>query len=343
MKLQNGAHSPKKKGNFISNNFIISKNDTPQRKTGKIISIVALILIVAAIVIGGLIIFNYANAKNDKDNLLSMIPASETSSDGVSDPDVSGDDVVPIEEDEFNESGILKELEELYALNSDFIGHMYIPDTGLDVPVALTKTEPDNKKDSYYLNHTLEKESDPYGTPFLGWQSNIASGYQDKIITAYGHNSKAGDFFETVKLYRDIEFYKEHPILYFDTIYGKGQYKIIGRFTEYCKSGTYYFGFHEYTNVSEEGWNKYLTELDKRNFFNTGIDVDYEKDNLLALSTCNDEIEASATTPYRDVLVARKVRPGESLDIDMSKVTKNEDMIQPEGWVKKFGKANPYK
>ena len=42
------------------------------------------------------------------------------------------------------------------------------------------------------------------------------------------------------------------------------------------------------------------------------------------------------------VVVARKVRPGESYAVDTASAKANTDMIMPEVWVQQNGKANPY-
>ncbi|MFZ2537506.1 MAG: class B sortase [Oscillospiraceae bacterium] len=358
MKMQNGEHGSKKKskssGGFIKDTFIISKNDTAQRKTGKIISIIALVLIVASIVLGGLMISKYVIAKINNDNMEDLIPTSEVSSDaGVSGTD--GEGVIAPTPDEFDKDGILLGLSDLYQLNNEVIGWINIPGTKLDYPVAKRPNNEDPKiANGYYLNHTLEKKINPFGTPFSDYRATFANGYQSANVTIYGHNSKSGDFFETVKYYKDIEFYKENPIINFDTIYGKGQYKVIGRFTEFVDPNQPFFAYHDFVDFNPNAadavqnaeaqarHNEFMTELGKRNYYESGVDVKFG-DNFITLSTCNDEIQGAQDTPYRDVLVARKVRPGEDATVDVSKIQKNTDVIMPAGWIKKFGKENPYK
>lgn len=234
------------------------------------------------------------------------------------------------------EHGVLSKFKDKYVENNEFLGHIKIPGTLLDNDVML------GVDNDFYLDHNIKRESDPYGVPFVDYRASVGKDLQSSILTIYGHNSKNGDYFEAVKSYKDIEFYKKHPIIEFDTLYGSGQYKIIGRFTEYVKSGTKFFNYHDYVNLDEALFDEYMKELDKRNYYNSGIDVEFS-DQLIALSTCNDEIEGWRDTPYRDVLVARKVRPGESAEVDVEKIEPNEDMIMPKGWQEKFGKENPYR
>ena len=358
MKIENGKQTSTKKnkgfGGFIKDTFIISKNDTPQRKNSKIISIVALLLLVAALVFGGIMISNYLGDSNQEDPG-SIITSSGASPDDVVDPEPGDEGDIPEKApDEFDADGILLELSDLYKLNKDVIGWVNIPGTQLDYPVA-KKSVGENPTaeevkiaNEYYLTKTLEHKHDPYGTPYVDYRATFANGYQSDNITIYGHNSKDGAFFETVKEYANIDFYKENPIVNFNTIYGSGEYKIIGHFTEFTdsvtaeKEGIEWFNYHDYVEMDEKLFNKFMTNLDARNFYNTGIDVEYG-DSILTFSTCNDDIQGPVDTPYRDVLVARKVRPGEDSTVDVDKITENTDMIMPAGWIEKFGKENPYK
>ncbi len=356
MKMQNGEHGSKRKGKssggFIRDTFIISKKDTPQRKTGKIISIIALILIVASIVLGGLMISKYVVAEANRKKMESLLPSSDVSSDAGTSSGDGGEVVAPVA-DEFDENGILLELSELYKLNNEVIGWVSIPGTKLDYPVAKRPNDDVKLGNDYYLARTLEHKYNAFGTPFADYRTSFATGFQSANVTIYGHNSKSGDFFESVKMYKDIEFYKEHPTLKFNTIYGTGEYKIIGRFTEHVDSDSF-FNYHDYIKfnpnpkdaeqnaLAEKVHNKFMAELGKRNYYESGVDVKFG-DSFVTLSTCNDEIQGALNTPYRDVLVARKVRPGEDATVDISKIKENTDMIMPAGWIKKFNKENPYK
>lgn len=254
---------------------------------------------------------------------------------GMSSSQTSSTDVSS--EEEINpEYGILAKFTDKYLQNNEFLGHIRIPGTLLDSDVVL------GVDNSFYLDHNVLRESDLYGIPFVDYRASVGNGGQSSILTIYGHNSKNGDYFEAVKDYKEIDFLKANPIIEFDTLYGSGKYKIIGRFTEYVKPNTKFFNYHDYINLDESLFDEYMAELDKRNYYNTGIDVEF-KDQLIALSTCNDEIQGALNTPYRDVVVARKVRPGESIAVDKEKILPNEDMIMPQGWQKKFGKVNPYR
>lgn len=297
-------------------------------KSNKPFIIIGIAVVAIALVVAGFFLIKGMSGKPN-DDTSSITPVS--SEDNTSSTD-EGD--VPEVVDEFDpELGILTKFVDQFMLNREFIGHISIPNTLLDIDVVL------GADNSYYLNHNLNRESDPYGIPFADMNARFSHENQSPIVTMYGHNSKNGDYFEAVKSYKDIDFYKENPLIQFDTIYGSGTYKIIGTFSMFVEGD--FFKYHHYHNVDEKDFNTYLKELDRVNYYETDIDVKFG-DNLIALSTCSDEIIESPTTPYRDVLVARKVRPGESTEVDTSKIVPNQDVVMPDGWIKKFGKKTPF-
>lgn len=318
--------------------FIPNSNDSQNRKITKILSIVALVVIIAAIIFGIAIITKYATAGAVTDTYSDLYqPSSEDTSSTVSGETSSG--LSSVEADKFDENGVLVELSKLYAENNDLIGHISISDTKLSYPVVQGD---DNK---FYLDHTLYKKQNPFGIPFLDYRATVMDGFQSTNLTIYGHAANDGTFFAAVKDYKKLEFYKEHPTLTFDTIYGKGTYKIIGFFMEDTRvKNPKRFSYHDFINITTEDssdYDKFIKDLDKRSYFDTTVDI-LPGDNLVTLSTCSTEVDASLTTPYREVLVARKVRPGENVEVDVEGAKYNDDIVMPDGWVKKFGKTKPF-
>ena len=240
------------------------------------------------------------------------------------------------------ETGVVSDFNPLYEKNNETVGHISIPGTKLSTPIV------QGTDNVYYLNHNFFRESS-LGVPFVDSRATIKQDYMSTNITIYGHAAKDGSYFAPIKDYRTVDFYKKNPIVNFDTIYGKGKYKIIGAFIAKVKNTASTtddpeeFNYQDYIDMSsEEQFNAYIAEVTKRSYFKTGVDVEYG-DQLLTLSTCDDQIDSSDKTPYRMVVVARKVRGGESINVDVSGATANTDMIMPKAWQEKYKKANPYK
>ncbi len=312
-----------------------------------IISITAVLLVVV-LVLGGLVIRKYARIQAQQEDLNNLYPDAVTettsgSSGGSSDGFGQQTDIPEEPESEpiDTATGILPSFEELHKINSDVIGFVKIPGTRLSTPVV------QGQDNSYYLNHDYYKQN-ALGIPFADANATITPDKQSLNVTIYGHSAKDGSYFAPLKDYNSLEFYQKYPLMTFDTIYGKGTYKIVGAFLAKVKTKAdeaedpEWFNYHSYIDMTNEEFDTFVKEMNKRTFFNTDVDLTYG-DQLVTLSTCDTEIIPSGDTPYRMVVVARKVRANETTQVDTSKATANKEMVMPKAWQDKYGKANPYK
>lgn len=292
-----------------------------------IIIIIAAVLVLAVAVMGFLVWRKYNTIDQDIDKSNQLYPSATSSTDtGTGGGTTSSEPIIvddtPEEIDPV--TGVIPDFNELKNTNADTIGHIRIPDTQLNTPVV------QGTDNTYYLNHNFYGKS-TLGVPFLDYRATVTQEQMSNNLTIYGHAAANGTYFAAVKNYTSLDYYKEHPLIYFDTIYGKGIYKIFGAFTarvttaEHPEANAENFNYHDYINMDEEQFDTYLAEIAKRTYFNTDVDVVYG-DQIITLSTC---YSSDLGTPFRTVLVARKVRGGESTEVDVEAATVNEDMILP--------------
>lgn len=301
---------------------------------GIVITVIAAILLIAVAVMGFLVWRKYDNINRDIEDSNKLYPGAQTTS---SQPAGTGDDTSeptssePIIIDDTPEAvdpvtGVIPDFNELVSTNEDTIGHIRIPDTQLNTPVVQTT---DN---IYYLDHNFYGKS-ALGVPFLDYRATVSQERMSNNLTIYGHAAANGTYFAAVKNYKSLDYYKQHPLVYFDSIYGKGVYKIFGAFVAKVKTDSNaandpeYFNYHDYVDMDEAQFNEYLAEIAKRTYFDTDVDVVYG-DQIITLSTC---YSGETGTPFRMVLVARKVRGGESTAVNVDAATVNADMILPTG------------
>ncbi len=310
-----------------------AKKKNNSRVKAIIIGVVAVLLVFAAVM--GFLVWNKYNTIQSNQQKANEL---YTPAQGIEDASNDEDYVAPTEKEEVDpDTGVISDFNQLHEQNKDVVGHLSIAGTKLNTPVVQTS---DNE---YYLNHTFFKKN-ALGVPFADYRATINPDEElnSRNITIYGHASKDGSYFTALKSYRDVSYYQQHPIINFDTIYGKGKYKIIGAFIANTDiSSPELFNYHDYIDVTEGEFNLFLEEMNKRTYFTTGVDVKYG-DYMISLSTCDDQIDSSLSTPYRMVVVARRVRPGESAKVDTSAAANNPNMIMPQAWVDKYGKANPF-
>lgn len=230
--------------------------------------------------------------------------------------------------------GYLEKFAALYAKNPEIKGWIKINNTRVNFPVMQTT---DN---SFYLNHNFDKGYNRYGEPFVDYRCTI--GPSDQLSTntiIYGHNSTLGKLFSDVKKYKDINFYKTTPVINFDTVYEETEWKVIAAFvTSGSDDGGYYFQYHNFIEAqSEEHFDWFIRQIKRRSLYNTTVDVEYG-DKLLTLSTCTDHSELE---DGRVVVVARRVRDGESAAVDTAGATKNPNPLYPDSWYERHGGTKP--
>lgn len=229
------------------------------------------------------------------------------------------------------------EYNEYYQKNNDFVGWIKIDGTPVDYPVVQTD---DNE---YYLTHNFDKEYESRGCIYMDCDSSATLEYTNTVI--YGHNWLDDTVFSPLVEYSDIDFYKEHPIVEYNTRTEMHKWKIFAVIITTAspsEDNGYVFNYI-YPNVGGANFEGFMQEINKRTLFNTGVDVN-SSDKILTLSTCTREVD---TKDYRAdcriVILARMVRDGETATVDVSKVQKNPNPKYPQIWYDLKGLENPYK
>lgn len=214
--------------------------------------------------------------------------------------------------------GYLSKFAAAYAINPDLVGWLTIPNTNINFPIVQCE---DN---DFYLDHSFEGDYDTLGTPFMDFRNEITPELNTNTLI-YGHNWNSGAMFHSLLEYRDLEFYKTTPIITFDTVYEESQWKVISCFEATTDSSIgevfNYFNFVRTKNEERIQW--YIDEITARSFFLTTVDVN-TSDQFLTIQTCaNDRYNTKVC------IVARKVRPGESAEVDVENAVVNENRIRP--------------
>lgn len=228
----------------------------------------------------------------------------------------------------FGGGELLPSAEMLLKENADTVGWIKIDDTKIDIPVVSKLGNPEGN--DFYLTHSFDGSKNKAGTVFLDYRSKIGYKKQSDNLVLYGHNQKDGTMFGQLKKYKgNTDFYKEHPIVHFNSNYETGEYKIISYFVasvlpEQDANGEV-FDYHNYIEFDDKArYEDFISEVMSRSQIITNVDCKYG-DKFLTLSTCSNEFE-----PSRFVVVARKVRKGEEATVDTSAVTMNPDAKEPD-------------
>lgn len=99
----------------------------------------------------------------------------------------------------------------------------------------------------------------------------------------YGHHMKNETMFHDLCNYASKDFYDEHPVIKFDTLFGFGEYQIVAVFRFDTNNDT--FRYNQFTDMDEEHFKNFMNSVHLRQFYDTGVDAEYG-DHLITLSTC---------------------------------------------------------
>lgn len=218
----------------------------------------------------------------------------------------------------------------LYSINNNIKGWISIDDTNISFPVVQTSEE----DPEHFLYRDFKDKYDTFGTPFLDARARLTLEENSDNWVIYGHHMKGKKVFGQLTNYEDLDFYKSHPIIQFDSVYKDMKWKIVSVFvtnTNPNHDNGNVFNYHDYINFeNEEAFNDYIEKVKQRSILDTGVDVAYG-DQLMTLSTCTYEFDDA-----RFVVVARQVRDGEDPDAQVENAVYNPNTLYPQIWYDKF-------
>ena len=165
------------------------------------------------------------------------------------------------------------DLAALAAENSDCVGWLTIPDTGIDYPVMHTPDDPE-----HYLRRDFYGESASGGTPFLDGR-NLAEAENQNLIL-YGHNMMDGSMFKPLMNYLEPNFQETHREIYLELSEKQYRYEVFAVVETNTQCSLY-----QYTDLSDPA-----TESDFRAAILKETDLEgvHQAPGYLTLSTCNN-------------------------------------------------------
>lgn len=167
------------------------------------------------------------------------------------------------------------------AQNPDFAGWIKIDGTKLDYPLMYTPG--DGEK---YLRRNMDGEYSVGGVPFIDEHCSLDPRSDNLII--YGHNMKNGTMFRTLMEYDQKNYWQEHPVIHFSSLYEEKEYDILAAFYDrvYMKTDTC-FKFYQFIDAeNEEDFNEAINYFKGHALYDTGVTASYG-DKLITLVTCS--------------------------------------------------------
>lgn len=193
------------------------------------------------------------------------------------------------------EPEMMEKYKSLYAENNDLTGWLTIPGTVIDYPVMR------NEDNEYYLHHSFYGEEDKYGCLFVKDFVDVNVPSTNFII--YGHNMKDGSMFGDLDEYKTESFFRDHPLIYFNTLYEERTYEIMAVFlSQIYESDDDVFKYYEFYQAdTEDEFLSFYETITDISLYETGVTAEFG-DTFLMLSTCAYHVEDG-----RLVVVAKRV------------------------------------
>ena len=167
--------------------------------------------------------------------------------------------------------GFSIDYDELYSINNDYIGWIYIPDTVINYPLVSSS---DN---DYYLHRTFLKEYNFAGTLFLDYLTKDLS-HSNVII--YGHRMNNGSMFADLEKYLKDTFYEEHNKIYIFTKHELFEFEIISCRVVGLEDECYTVGFSD-----TSAFNSWAARMKDQSRYTTSHALK-DNANIITLSTC---------------------------------------------------------
>lgn len=311
--------------------FIPKKDDSPKVKASKIVTLAAAAVLVVTVIILICLVIGEQRNKKLNDELASQHTTVITSETAPPVTTVTEETTVTTAPPPLV---LLDSMRSFVDENPDTAGWIKVGGTYIDNVVVQTENNSD------YLDRNFYGQKAQPGTVFADYRCNV-NDYDDnqsKNIILYGHNQRDGTMFGTLSYYKvkpssgstkGFDFYVNHPTFEFSNLYEEYTYKIIAAFVievepQHTRDGII-FDYHNYINFGKSRpFDSFRENILKHTAINTGVDFD-ENDKYLTLSTCSNEFE-----PSRFVVIGRRVRDGESAEVDTTLASVNYEAKEPD-------------
>lgn len=237
-------------------------------------------------------------AENERENgkpakeLLKGGQESEKADGDLADSAAEGKDAEEVRMGE-DKVAVLEEYAGLYEENEDMAGWLSVEGTKIDYPVM------QGEDDEYYLHHDFYGQESKYGCLYVRNRADIDKGTN---FVVYGHNMKDGSMFGELDLYLEEGFYREHPLIRFDSLFEKRTYEIIAVFRSqvYDQAEDVFRYYQFYEADTEEEFDDFYENIKALSLYDTGVEAQFG-DQFITLSTCAYHVEDG-----RFVVVAKR-------------------------------------
>lgn len=193
----------------------------------------------------------------------------------------------------------------------DVVGWLRIPNSNINTPI-LQRAE---KVNDYYLSHNIKGQLDKNGSNFADRRCDFSTGKREDLswnTVLYGHSwtdNLNGSLFDQIKRFRNVEYAKSQPYIYFSTTEENMAWEVFAVFDADINL--------PYNRPDLEGKQReqLLNIVKSLSIYDYGIELKPD-DKILTLSTCTYQVagfpKQKHPTDFRYVVMARLVPKGQA-------------------------------
>ena len=213
------------------------------------------------------------------------------------------------------------QFEQEWKKNQDFKGYLTLEGTALSTNVV------QGTDNTYYRNHGFDG-TEGGRIAYLDYRANI-EGPSSQLMIYLPHANNHKKFGELVQ-FKNLEYYKEHPVITFNSLYSNAKYKIFA--VALFPSG--YEGI-PYQSCMETSDKTQLTTLVKKALEHSILEIPVDvrdTDELLTVMSEDLSLKDENGKYARIAVFARKIRDGESEAVNTQKAVVKPNAHMPEDW-----------
>ena len=165
--------------------------------------------------------------------------------------------------------GIREELKQAYAVNNNLVGWLSIPGTEMDTAVLQGSDNSYYLKKDFYERTTYETINTNYGNIYLDYRC-LNDGLSKNMVI-HGHTTGRSDgvpkqSFRSLYDYRNLNHFKENPLIKYSTLTEEYTYKICAVFlsTTQRKDDNGYMFNYIYPDMSDNNMVGYIEQVKQR-------------------------------------------------------------------------------
>ena len=304
--VKHSSKAPRERKDKLSSKLFFKKGDSAKVVAQKIMRLCVILLIIALLTLG--VIINFGHIKRAVESHLLRNVYSQAL--------VSYNPQSPVDENGFD-----TRLNSLRQKNPDTVAWVEIKNTTLGYPVVVGEKYKD-------VNFYGQSGATPYVK-----NADFRTQMQNIVVNCEANPQNSA--FYDIKNYKNLSFYKSHPIIDMVSVAGKSEWKVIGAFlsSESGNSDFKYYKYEKFLNADEMFF--YVSQVRSRSFINTTVDV-RSGDTLLTLAINSDEFEGA-----KFVVVARKVRRAETKSDEYKSAVSNITVLYPDEYYLKHNLQKP--